>query len=172
MKRNKRSAGELPPATTRSSARVQQSLLSVAVAVGQINMFSREPTVHSPYQHAPALAHAQLLWLLTEGGFTERELVPALKREILQWDERSKRLVCFMGWVRWLVAAMVLTFAVGFALAGWAVIVLGEHSLTWAAVTAMCCVFSVGALYWLQAYIWGPRRVAVRAARKLRGAGF
>lgn len=172
MKQNKRGTSEPRAVAVEASARVQQSLLSVAVAVGQINMYAREEKCHSLYQHAPTLAHTQLTWLLTAGGFSERELVPALQREILQWDEQALRLVCFLGWVRWLVAAMVLTFAIGFAGAGWVVIVQGEHSFAWAAVTLMCGVFSVAALHWLQAYIFGPRRVAMRAARKLRSAGF
>lgn len=172
MKQEKNCAGEPRATNVEANARVQQSLLSVAVAVGQINMYPRETASSSPHQHAPSLAHAQLDWLLSAGGFSERELVPALKREILQWDEQALRLVCFLGWVRWLVAAMVVTFALGFAGAGWVVIVQGEHSFAWAAVTLMCGAFSVGALHWLQAYIFGPRRVAVRAARKLRSAGF
>ncbi len=154
-----------------AKAEVSQSVVSLALAIGQINVFSPFGAKPDPYACAPTLAHAQIDWLLSDGGFTPRELAPALKREILQWDEPTAQLVCVMGWVRWLVAGLVLTFALGFALAGWAVIVLGEHSYTWAAVTLMCGVFSVAALHWLQVFVFGPRRVALRVVRKLRAEG-
>lgn len=153
-------------------AEVRNSWLSLALAVGQVNIFPRPADAAELYFHVSTLAYRQLDWLLSVGGFSAGDLLPALRWKILFWDVDAQRLTCNMGWVRWLASGMLLGFALVFVGIAWYLGWVGYLTYKANPITGVCGAFSVLALFVLDWRFVRPNRVALKAACKLRGAGF
>lgn len=153
-------------------AEVSRSNLSVAVAIGQINLLSVQLNPEPLYGDAPQLAHAQLDWLLGPGSISFRKLERVIKLELLYWDEQAGKLIYRVRWQSWLTA-LLLVLAIMFCLvnAGW-LIACGQNTYERAALTgALTGAAALSMWYLNRRFLW-PRCVAMRAARKLRSAGF